>query len=265
MTCVGRAESPPTLRLYQWDPPTISLGYFQPYAHYKSLPPPAGDLPVVRRLTGGGAILHDQELTYSLTLPCDHPLLERAASPRGKTPLASPGETPLTSPLDKGRKRGVARSTGTDSALPRGANRLYELAHDAVILCLRSLGIEPAYAGKTDDSGPARGPFFCFQRRHRCDLLIGEDKVAGSAQRRTRAALLQHGSIILSRRFTQQASATVPMPLEESIRRVRSEYPQHLAKVTGEVAAPGDWSPAELALADDLIRKYTGETWTRRA
>ncbi len=223
MTCVGRSESPPTLRLYQWDPPTISLGYFQPFAHYASLPPPAGTLPVVRRLTGGGAILHDQEVTYSLILPSNHPLLSK------------------------------------------GASRLYELAHDAVIACIRSLGLEAAYAGQTDDSGPARGPFFCFQRRHRCDLVVGPDKIAGSAQRRTREALLQHGSIILSRRYIQQESASVPVPLEESIQHVRSEYPQYLAKVTGQTLKPGDWSPAELGLSDDLISKYTGETWTRRA
>lgn len=256
MICVGRSESPPTLRLYRWDPPTISLGYFQPYADYASLPSPAGDLPVVRRLTGGGAILHDQEVTYSLTLPNDHPLLERAPSPSG--------ESPHPSPLEKGGKRGVARITGSESAPHRGASRLYELAHDAAIACIRSLGLEAAYAGRTDDSGPARGPFFCFQRRHRCDLLIGEDKIAGSAQRRTREALLQHGSIILSRRFDQQESATVPMPLEQSIHRVRSEYPQHLAKATGQTLEPGDWSPAELALAGDLFGKYTGEPWTRR-
>src|SRR5688500_3010165 len=72
---IGRNESPPTLRFYRWNPPTISLGYFQTYAEYASLPPPARDLAVVRRQTGGGAILHDLELTYSLVLPVDHGLL----------------------------------------------------------------------------------------------------------------------------------------------------------------------------------------------
>ncbi len=72
---VGSGDSPPTLRFYHWDPPTISLGYFQPYAQYASLPPPAGGLAVVRRQTGGGAILHDLELTYSITLPLDHPMI----------------------------------------------------------------------------------------------------------------------------------------------------------------------------------------------
>jgi lipoate-protein ligase A len=53
----------PALRFYIWDPPTLSLGYFQPFA--ECLP----GLPVVRRMTGGGAIVHDRELTYALGLP----------------------------------------------------------------------------------------------------------------------------------------------------------------------------------------------------
>lgn len=58
------AEARPTLRLYAWDPPAISLGYFQPASAA-----PAGPHPVVRRLTGGGAILHEDELTYALAAP----------------------------------------------------------------------------------------------------------------------------------------------------------------------------------------------------
>jgi lipoate-protein ligase A len=63
------------LRFYRWAPPTISLGYFQQYADYEALPAPAGDLTVVRRQTGGGAILHDLELTYSIALPLTHPFV----------------------------------------------------------------------------------------------------------------------------------------------------------------------------------------------
>lgn len=72
---VGRGESPPTIRFYRWAEPTISLGYFQEFADYQRLAPPAGRLTVVRRQTGGGAILHDLELTYSVTLPLAHPLV----------------------------------------------------------------------------------------------------------------------------------------------------------------------------------------------
>ena len=60
-------------RFYRWDRPTLSLGYFQQYddraGHADSR-----DCPTVRRLTGGGAIVHDAELTYSLIVPAEHPL-----------------------------------------------------------------------------------------------------------------------------------------------------------------------------------------------
>lgn len=56
----------PVLRWYQWREPTLSLGYFQPIADRAET---LTDVPVVRRITGGGAILHDRELTYSLVVP----------------------------------------------------------------------------------------------------------------------------------------------------------------------------------------------------
>jgi len=62
-------SAPPTLRFYEWAPPCLSLGYFQAF----DVVDVAGCLrlgvDVVRRPTGGRAILHDRELTYSVTLP----------------------------------------------------------------------------------------------------------------------------------------------------------------------------------------------------
>lgn len=72
---VDRGEVPATMRLYQWEPATLSLGYFQAYAEVAEQPAAIQAMPVVRRTTGGGAIIHANELTYSLTLPNDHPLL----------------------------------------------------------------------------------------------------------------------------------------------------------------------------------------------
>jgi lipoate-protein ligase A len=73
-TAAGR--SLPTLRLYAWEPPTLSLGFAQP----------AGDADrealrrmgwgIVRRPTGGRAILHTDELTYSVTAPESHSLMQ---------------------------------------------------------------------------------------------------------------------------------------------------------------------------------------------
>ncbi|QDU59454.1 Octanoyltransferase LipM [Planctomycetes bacterium Pan216] len=56
-------SAPATLRWYRWSRPTLSLGYFQ---EWQERPPQLAELPCVRRITGGGAILHDRELTYSL-------------------------------------------------------------------------------------------------------------------------------------------------------------------------------------------------------
>ncbi|QDU87497.1 Octanoyltransferase LipM [Pirellulimonas nuda] len=69
-------EGVATLRFYQWEAPTLSLGYFQAYAQRRAHAPSA-QCPVVRRRSGGGAIVHDQELTYSVALPADRPLARR--------------------------------------------------------------------------------------------------------------------------------------------------------------------------------------------
>ncbi len=56
---------PPTLRLYAWSPPGLSIGYFQGAAPFLDIP---GEHVLVRRPTGGGAIYHDHEVTFALTL-----------------------------------------------------------------------------------------------------------------------------------------------------------------------------------------------------
>jgi len=63
-------------RFYQWQHPTLSLGYFQ-LAEQRTEHTPSARCPMVRRLTGGGAILHDVELTYSLVVPASHSLAQQ--------------------------------------------------------------------------------------------------------------------------------------------------------------------------------------------
>ena len=62
-----------TLRFYQWAEPTLSLGYFQAYAD-RAGHEASRSCAVVRRPSGGGAILHDFDVTYSLAVPEGHPL-----------------------------------------------------------------------------------------------------------------------------------------------------------------------------------------------
>jgi lipoate-protein ligase A len=63
--------APTTLRFYTWKPSTLSLGYFQRAADVPEL---ADATSVVRRITGGGAIHHHRELTFSIAAELDHPL-----------------------------------------------------------------------------------------------------------------------------------------------------------------------------------------------
>ncbi len=72
---IGRGESHPTLRLYAWQPPCLSLGYAQPFADVDVQRLNGRGWDVVRRPTGGRAILHTDELTYSVTASNDEPRL----------------------------------------------------------------------------------------------------------------------------------------------------------------------------------------------
>ena len=65
------------LRFYGWSEPTLSLGYFQHHAD-RAAHVASRDCPLVRRQSGGGAIVHDREVTYSLALPRSHPLADDA-------------------------------------------------------------------------------------------------------------------------------------------------------------------------------------------
>jgi lipoyl(octanoyl) transferase len=66
---VAEGSAPPTLRFYEWAPPCLSLGYFQPFEVVDVDGCRSLGVDVVRRPTGGRAILHDRELTYSVALP----------------------------------------------------------------------------------------------------------------------------------------------------------------------------------------------------
>jgi lipoate-protein ligase A len=156
-----------TLRFYQWAEPTLSLGYFQAYAD-RGQHEASRRAAVVRRASGGGAIMHDFDVTYSLAVPERHPL--------------------------------AADRLGT-----------YRIVHDALVAVLADLGIEASLfacgapglgcGNEIAPSQPAfpRQPFLCFQRRAPGDVLVCGEKVAGSAQRRCRGAVLQHGSVLLAR------------------------------------------------------------------
>ena len=76
MIHVAQGMSPPTIRFYGWQPPAVSIGYFQgleeevDVARCKEL-----GVDYIRRITGGGAVFHEKEVTYSLAILQDNPLI----------------------------------------------------------------------------------------------------------------------------------------------------------------------------------------------
>jgi lipoate-protein ligase A len=69
-------ESPPTLRFYRWQPPAVSLGRHQPLADIDQAAIAAHGYELVRRSTGGRAILHTDELTYAVAAPSAEPRVQ---------------------------------------------------------------------------------------------------------------------------------------------------------------------------------------------
>lgn len=75
---VAEGLSYPTLRFYLWEPATLSLGYFQKFE--KEIDEEFclnNNIGLVRRITGGRAVLHDDEITYSVAIPSNNPLYEK--------------------------------------------------------------------------------------------------------------------------------------------------------------------------------------------
>lgn len=75
---VSAGKAPPTLRLYAWNPPCLSLGYAQSAGDVDQQALLAAGWELVRRPTGGKAILHTDELTYAVAGPTDQPLFQES-------------------------------------------------------------------------------------------------------------------------------------------------------------------------------------------
>jgi len=75
LRAVAEGKSLPTLRFYGWNPPAVSVGYFQGLREEIDVGACALDgVDIVRRITGGGAVFHHHEVTYSIVVPLAHPL-----------------------------------------------------------------------------------------------------------------------------------------------------------------------------------------------
>ena len=137
-TAVINGDSLPTLRFYGWNPPCLSLGYGQAFSDADMTRLNQFGWDVVRRATGGKAILHTDELTYSLCLPQHHPLAEGSivdSYRRISTGLMA-GLNRLGAHLQADKRADDANMDGImKSHLQMGANWLGALNYADVVVC----------------------------------------------------------------------------------------------------------------------------------
>jgi lipoate-protein ligase A len=214
-----------TVRWYRWDAATVSLGYFQAAEAAVALPELAG-LPLVRRLTGGGAILHHHEWTYSCSVLPGHPLAE-------------------------------------------DPTRIYDRIHERVVAALAEQGILAALRGEA--LAEREGTFLCFGRGDPRDIVFRGQKILGSAQRRRRGAVLQHGSLLIRRsdRAPQFPGLLDLIPQErDSKAAINAQFINALGasmgSLFGNVELYDDYGPAVEQRVQSLVPKYQTLTWGRR-
>jgi lipoate-protein ligase A len=162
---VGKGVMPPTLRLYAWQPACLSLGYAQPYQEVDLARLQHFAWDVVRRPTGGRAILHTDELTYSVTGPLDEPRLVG----------------------------------GVLESYRRISDALLLALHLLGVPAKARENPAVTNSPNSENSGSASSPPqpICFEVPSNYEITVGEKKLIGSAQARRKEGILQHGSFPL--------------------------------------------------------------------
>ncbi|MGG1686629.1 lipoate--protein ligase family protein [Pseudalkalibacillus sp. NRS-1564] len=151
---------PPVIRFYGWNPPTLSIGYFQRIERDINMDAvEKNGLGFVRRPTGGRAVLHDQEVTYSVIVSEDYPDMPSTVTEAYRV-------------ISEGLLIGFRKL---------GLNAYF--------------AVPETDAEKEELRAPRSG--VCFDSPSYYELVVEGRKVAGSAQTRQKGVILQHGSILL--------------------------------------------------------------------
>lgn len=242
-------KCPPTLRFYQWHPAAISLGYFQRIEKELDL-----DLcrrkgiQVVRRLTGGRAVLHAAEVTYSIVI-------------RETDPGISDSVTQAYLFFSR--------------AIVAGFSSLGITAELSPVMRTNRMAVNAQSAA-------------CFDAPSSYEILVQSKKAVGSAQVRKNGVLLQHGSIVLEFQpdavaelmRTDDLGQAELLASELSKRaaglnqlagrtfefaEVAAAMQQGFAEQCGLVLVPAQRSEWELALIEGLAKnKYGADQWNYR-
>jgi lipoate-protein ligase A len=248
LEAIGARQAPPTLRLYAWEPACLSIGYAQPFSDADPQKLADHHWDIVRRTTGGRAILHTDELTYSITGPQDEP-----------------------------------RLTGGVLESYRRLSQALLAALQKLGLPAEALPQPKAPGGNNRPKEPV-----CFEVPSNYEITVYGKKLVGSAQARKKAGVLQHGTLPLHgdlTRITQVLAFPNEGQRQKAANRLRSRATNvenvlhHI--VSWEEAAEAfvaafsetldlnlalsELSASELTRAEELIQeKYAHPSWTER-
>jgi lipoyl(octanoyl) transferase len=195
----------PSIRFYRWQSPALSFGYFGKFADAAIH---AAERDLVRRWTGGGIVLHEDDLTYSIVIPA-----RDQAFAESSIVIYESVHRGLCAALNEfGERAGVAA----------------DVAPGGITIAKQT----PVSASVSH----------CFANPVRADVMINGRKVAGAAQRRTRRGLLQQGSIQttridndLARRFAGTLSADC------SRREITEEVLQRASELARQKYGADSW------------------------
>jgi len=240
-------SAPPTLRIYSWSRPAISLGCLQPIL--RQAQDAAGPvqyarsgfdldfcrregIELVRRITGGRAVVHGSDVTFSIALREDD--------------------------------------------LPEGCSSViksHQWLMSGIVSGLRRLGIDGEIGSRGGTASPSSAD--CFAHVAECDVRVGAAKAVGSAQVRRSGAILEQGSIPYSapgfdtdRVFGAAGRSTAGMaaPLAEfGYSDIARAVVEGFSGLLQGRLIDGELSPVEIRTAAELAEnKYARDEWTLR-
>lgn len=209
----ARGETTPTLRFYGWQPAAVSIGYFQQAVSDINIDKcRERGIDIVRRLTGGRAVFHHEELTYSIVVREDYPLVP---------------------PTITGSYRYFS------AGLLAGLNKL---GIDA------SMSMPQAAYGQTKRRR-RHASAACFDAPSHYEITAQGRKLAGSAQVRKEGVVLQHGSVLLT--FNAELVASLlNLPSTESQKSVAEMLATRAVSVREILGREVAWQSAYQAMAE---------------
>lgn len=207
----------PAFRVYGWQPPAVSFGYAQRISReVDAQKVRERGIDIVRRPTGGRAILHWNELTYSVICPADNPVMGGNINEAYRR-------------ISEGLLAGIR-------AL--GVNATFEFRRQT----------QPSPRGK-ELTAP------CFTSTAQYEVKFKGRKLIGSAQQRIGTMLLQHGSLLLGPEHKQIVDL-LPGDKPGLKKRFARELDRHTISLSEALASPIDFDTAATAIRQGIQKTF---------